>query len=68
MSNSRRTFNLPGHGLRCEKCDSSLPRVHRTVTTDGFVTRERICPECGALNITAERVIHARDRRKYFSD
>lgn len=60
-------FRLPGSGLLCGQCGEVLPRVHRTVTTVGFVTRERICPKCGKLNTTSERVINTRDRRGYFS-
>lgn len=63
----RRTFNLPGAGLKCDNCGGELPRVHRTVTTNGFVTRERICTRCGYINTTSERVINARERRRYFS-
>lgn len=58
-------FHLPGYGLRCAKCGEVLPSVARTITTDGFVTRERRCPGCGEVNITAERVIHAREPRRY---
>lgn len=62
-----REFSLPGSGLRCGKCNAALTRVHRTITTPGFVTRERICQQCGQLNTTSERVINTRDRRGYFS-
>lgn len=58
-------FNLPGYGLRCRKCDGVLPRAARTKTTDGFIIRERRCPNCGHLNVTDERVIHSRPVRQY---
>lgn len=64
-----REFQLPGgSGLKCEKCGAWLTRVHRTLTTAGFITRERICPECQTLNTTSERVINARKIRGRFSD
>jgi len=62
-----REFQLPGGGLKCGHCGATLPRVHRTVTTPGFVTRERICEKCGKLNTTAERIINTRDRRGSFN-
>ena len=62
-----RTFQLPGGGLKCGDCGETLPTVFRTVTTPGFVTRERICPKCGKINTTAERVINVRDRKGFFS-
>lgn len=62
-----RKFDLPGVGLKCGACDAILPKVSRTVTTEGFVTRERICEHCGKVNTTSERVINTRDRRRYFT-
>lgn len=60
-----RTFELPG--LRCQHCQSHLPRVYRTQTTRGFIIRERICPQCQRANITSERIIAVRERQR-FSD
>ena len=60
-----RTFRLPRGGVKCGKCQAVLQRVNRTITTPGFVTRERICPRCGEINTTAERVINTRSRRPY---
>jgi len=62
-----REFQLPGSGLKCGHCGKILQKVHRTITTPGFVTRERICIECGKLNTTAERIINTRDRRGNFT-
>jgi len=64
-----RIFDLPGSGLKCgnAECGETLPRVARTITTDGFITRERICPACGMVNTTSERVINTREKRTYFS-
>jgi phage FluMu protein Com len=56
-------FNLPGYGLKCAKCRSVLSRVARTTTTEGFITRERRCPNCGEMHVTSERVIHSRPAR-----
>ena len=56
-------FELPGIGLKCGKCGDILPQVDRTVKSAGFVIRERICPGCGSLNSTTERVIATRERR-----
>lgn len=63
----QREFQLPGGGLKCGNCQTTLPNVSRTIKTAGFLTRERICPKCGKLNTTSERVINVRDRRGYFS-
>jgi len=63
----RNHFHLPGNGLKCGHCDAALPRVHRTVTTEGFITRERICDDCGKINTTSERIINTRERRGYFT-
>lgn len=60
-------FKLPDSGLKCGKCGSVLPTVSRTVKSPGFLTRERICPSCGKVNTTSERVINTRDRRGFFS-
>lgn len=60
-------FVLPG-GLKCGDCQTALPSVWRTVTTPGFVTRERLCPKCGKINTTSERVINVRERRGRFSE
>jgi len=62
-----REFQLPDSGLTCGECGTVLPRVSRTITTPGFITRERICPACKKINTTSERVINTRDRRGYFS-
>ena len=59
-------FQLPG--LKCGDCNATLPRVTRTVKTEGFITRERICPECGKLNTTGERVMNVRERFGKFSE
>ena len=64
----QRTFQLPGGGLKCGKCEAVLPRVSRTIKTPGFVTRERVCPQCGEVNTTAERVINTRLRRRNRGD
>ena len=56
----REPFKLPGHGLVCKSCGTSLPEVNRTTTSDGFVMRERRCPKCGQVNVTDERVLTAR--------
>ena len=61
------TFKLPGNGLSCDKCGGVLARVSRTVKSPGFLTRERICEECGTLNTTSERVINTRQRRGFFT-
>ena len=63
-----RTFQLPGGGLKCGKCQAVLPRVSRTIKTPGFVTRERVCPNCGEVNTTSERVINTRSRRGYMGE
>lgn len=60
-------FQLPGVGLKCGACSATLPSVTRTFKTEGFVTRERICPACGKVNTTSERVINAREMRRYCS-
>ncbi len=60
-------FRLPGGGLECGHCGATLTRVHRTVTTPGFVTRERKCEQCGKLNTTSERIVNTRDGRGNFS-
>ena len=62
-----REFSLPG-GIKCGACGEVLPRVNRTLTTEGFITRERICPACGKVNTTSERVINTRDRRRYMHE
>jgi transcriptional regulator NrdR family protein len=59
----QRTFQLPGGGLKCEVCGEALPNVYRTRPSGGFILRERICPKCGEVNKTAERVINTQDRR-----
>lgn len=61
-------FKLPGAGLKCGKCGEILPTVKETIKTPGFITRKRICTVCGNVNITSERVIATRQRRRYFSD
>lgn len=61
----RRIVQLPGYGLSCGKCGSALPQVNRTTTSDGFVLRERRCPQCGELNTTSERVIATRSVRSH---
>lgn len=63
----QREFQLPGSGLTCGTCGALLTKVTRTIKTPGFITRERVCPHCGKLNTTSERVINTRDRRGYFS-
>jgi transcriptional regulator NrdR family protein len=63
-----REFQLPGGGLNCGHCGGTLTRVFRTITTQGFITRERICPCCGKINTTSERVLNVRDRRSSFND
>ena len=63
-----RTFQLPGDGLTCLNCRAVLPSISRTIKTPGFVTRERVCPECGKVNTTSERVINTRSRRGYTGD
>ena len=68
MDEKARTFQLPGSGLKCGKFDAVLLRASRTIKTPGFVTRERICPQCGEVNTTAERVINTRSRRQYLGD
>lgn len=62
-----RTFQLPGAGLKCGACQTVLPTVARTVQSPGFVRRERVCPKCGLLNETTERVIQTREKRRYFN-
>lgn len=57
-------FQLPG-GLKCGSCNATLPSVWRTIKTMGFVTRERICPQCGKINTTSERVINVRERGRF---
>lgn len=65
MSSERRIVQLPnGVGLPCRKCGAALPAVTRTITSEGFVIRERKCPECKELNITDERVISSRPTRR----
>ncbi len=64
----QRTFQLPDGGLKCGKCQTVLPRVSHTIKTPGFVTRERVCPQCGEVNTTSERVINTRSRRGYLGD
>ena len=59
-------FRLPG--LKCGECNATLPRVTRTVKTEGFITRERICPKCGKINTTGERVMNVRTRFRKFSE
>lgn len=59
----RRTFVLPGHGLKCGKCGATLPAVDRTRASEGFILRERRCVECGELSVTSERVIDTRPIR-----
>ena len=61
-----REFQLPGGGLKCESCGSPLPRVYRTRPSGGFILRQRVCPKCGKLNTTSERVISAEPRRDRF--
>lgn len=61
-------FQLPGYGIKCGHCGSLLPRVSRTIIDFGFVRRERTCPQCFKLNVTSERVINTRDRRKKFNE
>mgnify|MGYP001604467665 CR=1 FL=1 len=63
MNGERRVFELPGAGLVCGRCQTLLPAVNRTRTTEGFVIRERKCPNCGELNTTTERVIGTRPIR-----
>ena len=65
-----KSFQLPGGGLKCgdAECQSVLPTVARTITSDGWITRERICPQCGKVNTTSERVINTRERRRYMTD
>ncbi len=60
-------FHMPGYGLKCASCGTALPTVSRTTTTDGFITRERRCPnpQCGEINITTERIIAVREPRGY---
>lgn len=60
-------FKLPSGGLKCQSCGGELPRVYRTIRSSGFVIRERICPECGKINTTAERVVNVRTKER-FSD
>ncbi len=61
-------FQLPGGGLKCGKCGTTLPNVSRTIKSPGFVTRERICPQCGQVNTTGERVLNTRKINSRFSD
>jgi len=63
-----RSFQLPGAGLQCGHCGEFLPRVFRTITSRGFITRERICPKCGKINTTSERVLNTRNRKGSFND
>jgi len=60
-------FQLPGVGLKCGACGAILPTVSRTMKTEGFVTRERVCVSCGKVNTTSERVINSREMRRYCS-
>ncbi len=64
----RRTFNLPGSGLHCGSCDAALPKVRDTRQIGGLIVRQRICPACGAVNETAERVFNTRPKRSRFRD
>ena len=63
MEGDRRVFRLPGTGLTCFDCGTVLPEVDRTIARDGFVMRDRLCPKCGVMNRTTERVIGARTIR-----
>jgi ribosome-binding protein aMBF1 (putative translation factor) len=66
MPDNLRTFNLPGSdGLVCKHCGTQLSGPSRTVETAGLIIRERVCPSCSKINETTERVIAARDRRRY---
>lgn len=65
QNGERRIVQLPGHGLECGKCGTMLSGVDRTVTSEGFVLRERRCPACGELNTTSERVIATRAVRSH---
>ena len=64
----QRTFQVPGGGLKCGKCQAVLPRVSRTIKTPEFVMCERICLQCGEVNTTSERVINTRSRRRSSGD
>lgn len=57
-----RTFDLVDPGLRCGECSERLLKVFRTKASEGWITRERICPKCGSLNTTTERVVSTRSR------
>ena len=63
-------FQLPGQakGLKCGECSTVLPDVFRTIKSPGFLTRERICPKCGCINTTGERVLNVRSRKSKFTD
>jgi len=64
-----REFKLPGgEGLACEQCRTPLHKVYRTTRSAGFVMRERICPQCGAIHTTSERVLAVRNKLSNFSD
>ena len=66
-----REFKLPGGnsgGLKCQACGTELEHVYRTTRSGGFVMRERVCPQCSAVNTTAERVLNARPGKTRFSD
>ena len=66
--NEPRMVKMPGDdGLKCGDCHAVLGQVNRTIKTPGFLTRERICLNCGKVNTTSERVINTRERRHYFS-
>lgn len=61
-------MQIPGRGLQCCNCGCVLPTVYRTVTTPGFITRERICPQCNMINTTSERVLNVRERKGGFHE
>ena len=58
-------FKLPGSGLKCDSCDTVLPRVAHTRPTSGMIIRERRCPKCGHLNKTIERVIAGTAKNRF---
>lgn len=68
VEGDRREIQLPGRGLKCAGCGALLPKVYRTITTAGFITRERICPQCDKVNTTGERVLNVRERKGGFHE
>lgn len=63
-----RTFELPGAGLKCANCNAPLRGVAETIQSPGFITRFRDCEKCGKRNQSSERVIAARNKRRYFHE